>query len=85
MKVYPQLLKNVRVQDKEAVAANARLKAEVERVAAALGSDGRILLRPSGTEPKIRVMVEAKTNEICEKYVDEIIEVIKEEGLVLES
>jgi phosphoglucosamine mutase len=85
MKVYPQLLKNVRVQDKEAVAENARLKAEVERVAAALGSDGRILLRPSGTEPKIRVMVEAKTNEICEKYVDEIIEVIKEEGLVLES
>ncbi len=85
MKMYPQILKNVRVRDKEEVAKNPKLQAAAKRVGDALGNDGRILLRPSGTEPKIRVMVEAKTNEICEKYVDEVIAVIREEGLAVEG
>ena len=50
----------------------------------ALGDDGRILVRESGTEPVIRVMVEAATDELCEKYVDQVIEVIKAEGLIVE-
>ena len=52
----------------------------MQKVAAELGSDGRILVRESGTEPVIRVMVEAGTDEICEKYVDEVIDVIREKG-----
>ena len=81
MKMYPQVLKNVRVKDKEAAQANAAVQEAVARVKEALGDDGRILLRPSGTEPKIRVMVEAKSNDVCEKYVDDVIAVIEKEGL----
>ena len=77
MKMYPQVLKNVRVKDKEAAQANAAVQEAVARVKEALGDDGRILLRPSGTEPKIRVMVEAKSNDVCEKYVDDVIAVIE--------
>ena len=58
------------------------LKAAVEAVSKALGDDGRILVRESGTEPVIRVMVEAGSDEICEKYVDQVIEVIKDKGHV---
>ncbi len=54
----------------------------VEAVTEALGDDGRILVRESGTEPVIRVMVEAATDELCEKYVDQVIDVMKAEGLV---
>ena len=57
------------------------MKAAVAAATDALGKDGRILVRESGTEPLIRVMVEAKTNEICEQYVDGVIAVIKSEGL----
>ena len=85
MKIYPQCLKNVVVKDKEAAQQNPAVLAGVEAVNKALAGDGRMLLRASGTEPKIRVMVEAKTDEICEKYVDQLIEVIKAEGLAAES
>ncbi len=66
--LYPQLLKNIRVADKKQAQENEAVRAEVEKVAAALGSDGRILVRESGTEPLIRVMVEAETEELCETY-----------------
>lgn len=84
MQMYPQLLKNVKVEDKAAVTGNARVQAEKDRISAALGEDGRILLRESGTEPVIRVMVEAQSDELCAKYVDEMVQVIREEGLAAE-
>ena len=84
MQMYPQLLKNVRVEDKAAVTGNARVQVEKDRISAALGEDGRILLRESGTEPVIRVMVEAQSDELCAKYVDEMVQVIREEGLAVE-
>lgn len=81
VKIYPQLLKNVRVTDKKIARENPAVQKAVDDVAAALGSDGRILVRESGTEPVIRVMVEAATDEICKQYVDQVIEVIRAEGL----
>jgi phosphoglucosamine mutase len=81
--IYPQLLKNVRVIDKKTARENAQVQAAVDQVAKELGSDGRILVRESGTEPVIRVMVEASTDEICEKHVNHVIEVMKKENLVL--
>ena len=81
VKIYPQLLKNVRVVDKKVARENPAMLAAVEAVAKELGDDGRILVRESGTEPLIRVMVEAATDELCAKYVDQVIEVIKAEGL----
>lgn len=79
--MFPQCLKNVVVKDKEEAQKNPAVLKGVEEVNKALGGDGRMLLRASGTEPKIRVMVEAKTDELCEKYVDQLIAVIKEQGL----
>lgn len=70
VKIFPQLLKNVRVKDKKTALDNATVQAAVEKTAEELGTDGRILVRESGTEPVIRVMVEAASDEICEKYVD---------------
>ena len=81
--IYPQLLKNVRVSDKKTARENPEVVKAVEAVAEALGDDGRILVRESGTEPVIRVMVEATTDEICEKYVDQVIDVMKKENLVV--
>ncbi len=81
VKIYPQLLKNVRVTDKKTARENPAVQKAVEDVAAALGSDGRILVRESGTEPVIRVMVEAASDEICKQYVDQVIDVIRAEGL----
>lgn len=78
--VYPQVLKNVRVFDKTAAQDDALVQEEVKKVAEALGSTGRILLRQSGTEPVVRVMVEAPSQEICEKYVDQVIDVMKAQG-----
>lgn len=78
--IYPQVLKNIRVTDKTQAQDDADVKAAVEAVANALGSDGRILVRESGTEPVVRVMVEAGSTEECEKYVDQVIEVIKSKG-----
>ena len=77
---YPQVLKNVRVKDKKEAQDDPAVKAAVEKVAAELGGTGRILVRESGTEPVVRVMVEAETDEICEKYVDSVIDVIKAQG-----
>ncbi len=78
---YPQLLKNVRVADKNEAMKNEKVLAAAKKAGEELGDDGRILLRASGTEPKVRVMVEAKTQAICEKYVNQVVEVIKAEGL----
>ncbi len=80
--VYPQVLKNVRVVDKATVNADADVQAAVAEVAALLGSDGRILVRESGTEPVIRVMVEAGDLDTCQKYVDKVVDVIEEKGYV---
>lgn len=82
VKIYPQLLKNVRVTDKKTARENPAVQKAVEEVAAVLGNDGRILVRESGTEPVIRVMVEASTDEICEKYVDQVVKVLEAEKLV---
>ncbi len=78
--IYPQVLKNIRVTDKTQAQDDADVKAAVEAVAHALGADGRILVRESGTEPVVRVMVEAGSTQECEKYVDQVIEVIKSKG-----
>ena len=78
--VYPQVLKNVRVKSKPDAQNDPDVQAAVEKVAKELGSDGRILVRESGTEPVIRVMVEAGSTETCEKYVDYVIDVITEKG-----
>lgn len=83
LQMFPQLLKNVRVEDKPAAVNNKKVQEAAECITAALGDDGRILLRESGTEPVVRVMVEAATDELCEKYVDQMIAVMKEEGLVI--
>ena len=80
VEIYPQVLKNVRVKDKIAAQEDEAVQAEVKKVTEALGSAGRILLRSSGTEPLVRVMVEAADMETCEKYVDQVISVMKAQG-----
>ena len=84
MKVYPQLLRNVRVADKKTARENPEVVKAVESAAEALGEDGRILVRESGTEPLIRVMVEAKTDELCQEHVENVIKVMEAQGLVVE-
>lgn len=79
--IYPQLLINTPVKDKHAALENQELLALVDEVAKELGEEGRILVRPSGTEPLVRVMVEAKTDALCEKYVSRVVEFIKNKGL----
>ena len=83
VEIYPQVLKNVRVHDKKTAQDDPDVQAEVRKVSDALGDTGRILLRQSGTEPVVRVMVEAETDAICEKYVDQVIEVMKAKGHVI--
>lgn len=83
VKIYPQLLKNVRVSDKKTARENAEVIKAVEAVTEAIGNDGRILVRESGTEPVIRVMVEASTDELCEKYVNQVVEVMHQQGLIV--
>ena len=78
--IYPQVLKNVRVKSKPEAQNDADVQQAVAKVAEALGDTGRILVRESGTEPVIRVMVEAETESLCEKYVDQVIDVIKAKG-----
>ena len=80
VKIYPQVLKNVRVTDKTQAQNDPEVKAAVAKAAAELGDSGRILLRESGTEPLVRVMVEAESTETCERIVDEIIALIKARG-----
>ncbi len=80
IKIYPQLLVNVRVKDKPAARNDADVIAATNEVEEALGDDGRILIRESGTEPVIRVMVEAKTDELCKEYVSKVVDVLKSNG-----
>ena len=80
LSIYPQVLKNVRVTDKTEAQNDAAVKEAVSKVAEELGENGRILVRESGTEPVVRVMVEAGSTEECEKYVDRVIDVIKQRG-----
>ena len=82
---YPQVLKNVRVRSKPEAQNDPDVQKAVSAVAEALGENGRILVRESGTEPLIRVMVEADTQELCEKHVDSVIDVIREKGYITEK
>ena len=84
VKIYPQILENARVSDKKAAREHPRVQQAVAAAAEALGEDGRILVRESGTEPLVRVMVEASTQELCRKYVDQVVQVMREEGLTAE-
>ena len=81
--IYPQVLKNVKVLDKKKTQDDLDVKAAVEKVVKELGDNGRILVRESGTEPVVRVMVEAATLEICQKYVEEVIQVIRTKGYAI--
>lgn len=82
VKVYPQLLKNVRVKDKKAARADIDVQETIKEVETALGDEGRILVRESGTEPVLRVMVEAKSDEICEELVNKVIHALEQKGHV---
>lgn len=83
VKIYPQILRNVRVSDKKAAQEDPKVQEAIARVEKALGTEGRILVRESGTEPLIRVMVEASSQEECQKYVDEVVQVLEQEGLTV--
>ena len=80
LKIYPQVLENVRVADKKAAMGDPAVRAAVEQAAAALGDSGRILVRESGTEPVIRVMAEAPDKATCQKYVDEVVAALRAQG-----
>ncbi len=79
MPKYPQLLKNLRVEDKNAMMTNKAILAVIAEVEAEMNGKGRVLVRPSGTEPLVRVMVEAETEELCEAYVNRILAVVAEQ------
>lgn len=83
VKIYPQLLKNVRVSDKKIARENPAVVAVIAKVAKELGDEGRILVRESGTEPVVRVMVEAATDDLCSQYVKQVIDVMKAESLII--
>lgn len=78
LKIYPQVLENVRVTDKKTAQNDSAVQEAVNKVAEALGDTGRILVRESGTEPVVRVMVEAPDHDTFQKYVDEVVRVICE-------
>ncbi|MGP4109196.1 phosphoglucosamine mutase [Virgibacillus sp. L01] len=78
MEIYPQVLKNVRVIDKKSALTNPRINEAIEAVEKEMDGEGRVLVRPSGTEPLVRVMVEAPTKEACEKYADQVVTVIND-------
>ena len=80
LKIYPQVLENIRVTDKKAAQDDEAVQAAVKAVAEALGDTGRILVRESGTEPVVRVMVEAPDHDTCRKYVSQVVETIKSRG-----
>ena len=79
MKIYPQKLVNVRVTDKNAVTDNARVAEVIAEVEKEMAGNGRVLVRPSGTEPLVRVMVEAPSEEDCVRLVQRIVDVVQEE------
>ncbi|MEW9677907.1 phosphoglucosamine mutase [Lentibacillus sp. L22] len=76
MEVYPQVLKNVRVTDKKNALTNPKIKEAIDEVEREMNGEGRVLVRPSGTEPLVRVMVEAATKDECEHYADRVVKVI---------
>lgn len=80
LKIYPQVLENIRVTDKKAAQQDGDVQAAVKAVAQELGESGRILVRESGTEPLVRVMVEAADEDVCRRYVDSVINVIRSKG-----
>ena len=80
LKIYPQVLVNVRVADKQAAQNDPDVQAAVKAVADSLGDTGRIWVRESGTEPLIRVMVEAESHEKCQALVDQVVNVIRQKG-----
>ena len=82
--IYPQILENVKVRDKKDAREDADVITAVEAVEKELGNDGRILVRESGTEPLVRVMVEAKTHEICRELVDRVVKVLRQKGHVID-
>ena len=84
VRIYPQLLKNIRVSDKKTARENPAVVAAVAAAEKELGNNGRILVRESGTEPLIRVMVEATDDAQCEKYVMQVVDAMKEQGLITE-
>lgn len=79
MKKYPQLLVNVRVKEKEKVMENEQVKNVIQEVEAEMNGNGRVLVRPSGTEPLVRIMAEAQTEEACRAYVERIADVVRRE------
>ena len=81
--IFPQLLKNIKVQNKKAAREDPMVMEAVDKVTKELGKEGRILVRESGTEPVVRVMVEAKSQELCKKYVDSVVEVLEQQGHVV--
>ena len=80
MELYPQVLKNIRVADKQQTRRDPAVMAAVEKATRELGDAGRILVRESGTEPVIRVMVEAAEKELCQRHVDAVVDVICKQG-----
>ena len=80
LKVYPQVLKNVRVKDKTAAKNDADVQATLHAAEAALGDSGRILIRESGTEPVVRVMSEGPSMDTCREYVDSVVQEILRKG-----
>lgn len=83
--MYPQVLKNIKVKDKAEVLGDRDVQMAIEQATTDLGDSGRILVRESGTEPLIRVMVEAESIDDCHKYVDSVINVIKEKGFEIQD
>ncbi|GAJ98899.1 LOW QUALITY PROTEIN: phosphoglucosamine mutase [Geomicrobium sp. JCM 19055] len=79
LETFPQQLVNIRVSDKHAVEENHAVKAVIEQVEEKMAGNGRVLVRPSGTESLVRVMVEAETDELCFEYVNEISAVVQEQ------
>ena len=82
LKIFPQTLVNLNVKDKAAALADEEVKAVIDEVQKALGENGRLLVRPSGTEPLIRIMVEAETEDACNRFADRVAAVFQRKGLV---
>ena len=85
VKMLPQITKNIRVEDKRAVREDSDVRDCMDRVTEDLKGGGRILLRESGTEPVVRIMVEADTEDLCERYASQVASVIYKKGLAKES
>ena len=83
LKIYPQVLKNVRVRSKEEALNDEEVLKVRDEVAKELGDDGRILLRKSGTEPVVRIMVEATSDEICEEHIAKVVDILSRRGHII--